>query len=218
MRIENLRTGSTENGARVVATVSWEDCERPTQDIYFETVDEFTQALVPNPDAFLTACIIPAMRHGEERIIVDGEICAELRHGLITAMSWIRHWYGSERKLVRIEAETRRSVLTPQKPERAGVFFSGGVDSFASLRMNRLDFLLEHPSSFKDGILIFGNEVRSWEAFEYVVNQLSIAAEASDIKLIPVSTNVSSLDYDQGFWTDEFQGAVLSSGCARACA
>ena len=37
MRIENIRLEKTGDRARVTATVLWEDCGRPTQDIYFET-------------------------------------------------------------------------------------------------------------------------------------------------------------------------------------
>ncbi|WNN89366.1 hypothetical protein [Gloeocapsopsis dulcis] len=103
MRIENLRSDKNGNLARVTATVIWEDCDRPTQEIYFETTEAFAQGLSCNPHTFVSACIMPAMHHGESRISIRcAEICPELRNGLITAMSWIRQWYGSERKLVQI--------------------------------------------------------------------------------------------------------------------
>lgn len=212
MKIENLRSEENGNLARVAATVIWEDCDRPTQEIYFETTTAFAQGLSCNPHAFLVACIMPAMRHGEERVSINAEICPELRNGLITAMSWIRHWYEPDRKPVQIEAKTKSHLPMPHTPERAGLFLSGGIDSLATLRVNRLNFPVEHPGSFKDGFLIHGIEKgKDLELFKQAVSSLSIIALDADISLIPVYTNIRHLDYDSSFWGKEFQGAALSA-------
>jgi hypothetical protein len=212
MRIENLRSEKNGNMPKVAAMVTWEDCDRPAQEIYFGTGEAFAQDLTCNPHAFLVASIIPALHYGEERIFIDAEICPELRQGLITAMAWIRHWYyDEERKPVRIEAKTRSDILSPQTPERAGFFFSGGIDSLATLRANRLNFPLEHPASIKDGLLVYGLEVEMLETYEYVVSFLSnIACEAS-ITLIPVYTNVRNLNENWAFWEHKWEGAVFSA-------
>ena len=212
MKIENLKSETNGNLARVAATVLWENSDRPTQEIYFETTKAFAQDLSCNPHAFLVACIMPAMRHGEERVFIDAEICPELRNGLITAMSWIRYWYGADRKLVEIEAKTKSHLPTPRTQERAGFFFSGGIDSLTTLRTNRLDFPLEHPGSFKDGLLIYGIERgEEPEFFKQVVSSMSEIAQDADIRLIPAYTNIRHLDEDSAFWGKEFQGAVLSA-------
>ena len=218
MRIENLRSEKKGNRVRVAATVIWEDCDRPTQEVYFETDEVFADGLSCNPHAFLVGCIIPAMHYGEKRVIMDAEICPELRTGLITAMSWIRHWYyGLDRNLVQIETKTRSNLPTPRTTERAGFFFSGGVDAFATLRANRLTFPLEHPWSIKDGLLVYGLELDEIEAFEYVVDSLSRVAQEAGITLIPVYTNLY-LNYRQedsldkfSFWTYKFGGASLAA-------
>ncbi len=102
MKIENLHSEKTLNGTRVSATVTWEDCERPSYELYFETEKEFAESLSCNPHAFLVDCIVPAMHYGEKRIYIHAEICLELRQRLITAMSWLRHWYYERsRELVR---------------------------------------------------------------------------------------------------------------------
>jgi hypothetical protein len=218
MKITDFRSEKKGNRARVAATVSWEDCDRPTQEVYFETDEAFADSLSCNPHAFLVGCTIPAMHYGEERVFVDAEICPELRGGLITAMSWLRHWYYKpDQTLVRIEAETRSDLLTPRTPERAGFFFSGGIDSFATLRANRLNFPLEHPWSIRDGLLVYGLELDKPEAFEHVVHLLSGIAQDIGITLIPVYTNVY-LHYRQedakdkwNFWTYKFMGAALAA-------
>lgn len=66
MKIENLRLENHNDLARAAATVVWEDCDRPTQEIYFQTTKEFAQDLSCNPHAFLVSCIMPAMHHGEK--------------------------------------------------------------------------------------------------------------------------------------------------------
>jgi hypothetical protein len=211
MKIENLRTETRGNRKRVVATVVWEDCERPAQELYIEGGEEFAQDLSPNPHTFLTASVVPAMKHGERRISMDAEICPELRTGLMTAMRWIHNWYGENRKPVKLETRLRTTVPAPSTTERAGFFFSGGVDALATLRMNRLSFPLEHPWSMKDGLIIYGLEVEEPKAYEYVMSALSRIAEEAGINLIPIYTNLRSLDDNWYFWEHEWEGAVFSA-------
>jgi hypothetical protein len=145
MRIEDLRHEVRENKATAIATVSWEDTNQPTTDLYFETDAEFADSLTCNPHAFLVASLIPALHHGEQRITIEGEVCPELRDGLLAVMTLMRYWYyDPDKQLVRIESKTRTKVLTPGKSERTGVFISGGLESFAALRSNRLNFPPEH--------------------------------------------------------------------------
>ena len=212
MKIENFRTTKNHDLLRVAATVIWENCGRPTQEIYFETTAQFADSLTCDPHAFLIASIIPAMHYGEKRIYLDAEICPELRTGLIEAMKWLQQWYKGDRTLVSIEAKTKFNFAAFEF-QRAAFFFSGGIDSLATLRVNRLNFPLEHPRSFKDGILILGlegHEVEDQLTGQHL-NLLSQLAIAADINLVPVYTNIRDLNRDLEFWHNEFQSAVLSA-------
>ncbi len=215
MKIQNLQSTKEGNRARVTASVIWEDCDRPAQEIYFETKETFSEDLSCNPEAFLVGCILPAMHHGEKRISIDSEICPELRDGLMTAMSWIRHWsYGPESELVRIEAKTRSNLPRPPTPVRAGFFFSGGIDGLATMRLNRLYYPMEHPGSIKDGLILFGPYWESDnrpEAFEQAMIDLSEFAQDAGIELIPVYTNIRDLDRDTKLFVYEYHGAMLAS-------
>lgn len=223
MKIENFRTETTENLARVSATVHWEDCDLPTQQLYFETPKAFAQSLSCNPDAFLVACAMPAMRRGEARISVDAEICPKLQENLITAMSCVHHWcewYGSDQQLLRIEAKTSSHLPIPNPPQRAGWFCSGGIDSLAILRTNRLHFPLEHPESIKDGLLIYGfdfgrqKNLNEREAFEQLMTSLLTMTQEAGVTLIPVYTNIRQeleIDHKFIFWVYEFSGAALAA-------
>lgn len=218
MRIENLRSESAQSKARVGASIVWEDCDRPDQEIYFETSEEYAESLTCHPHAFLVGCVIQAARHGEKRIAIDSEICPELRNGLLRAMHWLRSWYGYPSEPVRIE--TRRGVRFPmaRAEERAGSFLSGGVDSLAALRRNRLDFPLSHPYSIKDCLFVHGFDMggraggdSEIESYRRGLAVLKPVAEDAGVTLIPVHTNVRHLDDDVSRWMYEFHGAALAS-------
>lgn len=220
MRIDDFRSEKKDNRYRVSAKVTWEDCERPPQEIYFETVDEFAEDISCNPHAFLVACTMPAMRFGEKRIFIDSEICPELQGGLITAMGLICNWfdwYNHASSLVRIEAKQQKYIGSSSKTPRAGFLFSGGIDSLATLRSNRIHYSSEHPGFIRDGILIYGLEVSKPKSFKYVLNSVSILAKDADVTLIPVYTNIKDLGPENNkifwddFWVHEFMGATFSA-------
>ena len=220
MKIEEFRSEQENNRAKIAATVVWENCDRPVQELYFETDEEFAGDISCNPHAFLVACIMPAMRFGEKRLFIDAEICPELKDGLITNMGLISNWYDwyvPERDIIRIEAKTQSRALYSAKSPRAAFLFSGGVDSLATLRANRINYPLEHPGSIKDGLLVYGLEVNKPKNFDYVMNSVSVLAQDTDVTLIPVYTNIRSLGQEKNsefwddFWVNEFMGATFSA-------
>lgn len=214
MKFENLRSEKNGNRHRVVATISYEDCDRPTQEVYFETDEEFAQDLSCNPHAFLAVSTIAAMHQGEKRISIDEEICPEFRNGLNIAMRMINQWYtryGIDHKPVKIEARAMVKAPPVSRQARAGFFFSGGIDSLATLSVNRLNFPLEHSSSFKDGFLVHGLQPEIDKIFDGILSSLSVLAQKASVTLVPVSTNIRYLEDDWSFWTDEFEGAVFSA-------
>ena len=159
MRIENLRTEIHGHTVRRVATVIWEDSHRSARDIYFATDAAYAEDLAPGQHALLTACLIPAMRHGERRIKLDEPIAPELRNGLYINMMYLRGWYGAPRNIVQIEANTGRRNPVQRTATNAASFLSGGVDSLATLRANRLDYPLDHPYSIRDCLIVHGFDI-----------------------------------------------------------
>ena len=218
MRIQNIRSSQNDCGQRITATVIWEDNDRPQRDIYFEVDKTYADYLAPNPHAFLVACLVPAMRYCEKRIAIDEPICPELRTGLRINMGWLRQWSGPCRELVEIEAKPEARMPVAHTVERTGSFLSGGVDSLALLRENRLKFPLEHPRSIKDCLIVSGFDMGGVEAtgceagaFEQAVRTLAPIAEDAQVTVIPIFTNVRHLDDDVIFWMNEFAGAALAS-------
>lgn len=216
MKISNFKTETKDNLARVAATVVWEDRERPPQEIYFATTLEYANDLTCNPNAFLLAGALVAFHYGEQRIFIDAEICPELRDGLITSMHWMKAWYELDREILQIEAKTISKVSNTNKPDRAGMLFSGGIDALSTLRKNRLDFGLDHPAAIKDGLMVHGIADTTIEAFEQAMISLTPVAQEAGINLIPVYTNiythVQDLEYkDYKFWRMYFGGAALAA-------
>lgn len=187
--------------------------------MYIETSSEFAEDLTPNANAFLLAGVMPAMVHGERRVCIDGQVCPELRNGLITAMQLFQKWNGKETcRPITIEATQGFIPRVPRIQARAASFQSSGVDALATLRSNRLDIPLEHPASIKDCIMIYGFELGAYEstdanteAFEFAKSRLDELGQTEHFTLIPVYTNLVHLDDDDGnrYWF--YAGAMLAA-------
>jgi hypothetical protein len=218
MRIENLRKETNSDRTRVVATVIWENRDRPAQDVFFETTAEFAADLTCNPNAFLAACTLPAMRFGEERITLTEPICPELKDGLETIMHTLVTWHGGDRQVIAIEAPLQQMAPPSERPPRSGCFFSGGIDALAMLRQNHQKFPQTHPRYFQDGILIYGilkGEDEQDPAFHHVMDAISALAQDAGITIIPIYTNAHShlrdLDPMYKFWKQDYQGSLLAA-------
>lgn len=218
MRIENFRKETKDDLVRITATMIWEDRDRPSSDLYYETTAEYGDDFVCNPNTFLLACTLPAMRYGEKRISLDAPICPELKDGLTTIMHYLINWHGGDRYIMPIEAPLQSQPLFPDKPARAGALFSGGVDALAMLRDNHLNFPAEHPRYIKDGILVYGvlnGEDKFDPSFQNVIEAISLMAKDAGINLIQVNTNTNAhlrdLDSDYRFWRFEYLGSFLAA-------
>jgi hypothetical protein len=218
MRIEQLRKEVDGDRTRVVATVIWENRDRPVQDVFFETTAEFAEDIHCNPNAFLAALAIPAMRFGEQRIALTDPICPELKDGLENVMHSLATWHGEERQVIPIEAPLQTAMPHPDRPSRAGCFFSGGVDALSMVHGNRQKFPKEHPRYFRDGILIYGilkGQDEEDPAFRNVMNAILTLAKDADITTIPIYTNahihIRDLDPRYEFWKYEYQGSFLAA-------
>jgi hypothetical protein len=218
MRVEHLRLEKSGDRVKSIATVTWEDSNREPREIYFETSESFSRDLSSNPHAFLVACIMSAVHFGEKRLLINEEICPELKDGLINAMTWMRlWWYNPSTQIVKIESKTRETGRLEAHRPRAGFFFSGGIDAIATLRSNRIHYAPSHPLSIKDGLIVCGLEVTEPKAFEHVLGLVSELADEADVTLIPVYTNIRSLGPDNisqfwdDFWVKEFMGAAFAA-------
>ncbi|UCF85092.1 MAG: hypothetical protein JSV50_05520 [Desulfobacteraceae bacterium] len=218
MRITNLTLEHREKLTRARAFVNWEDCDRPGQEIYIETDEEFAEDISCNPHGFLVGCIIPAMHFGEKRVLLEDEICPGLREGLQTVMALIKDWSDGSYRPLKIETKTSPAVHRSNGQRSAGLFLSGGIDSLAALRVNKINYHAQHPGSIKDCLFIHGFDIggvikrgMKYPVFDRAKAAMSLVAEDADVTLIPVYTNIRHLCDERDLWLEKFFGAVLAA-------
>lgn len=218
MIISNLRKQEHEGRWRVTAHVAWEEYDAAGREVYLETTEPFGAWLEPNPEVFLLGCLHPAIEKGERRIRVEGEVCPQLLETLESAMALLHAWFGDSYQPINIEVEGLRLPQGPEGRDRTAVFLSGGVDSLTALRKNHLLYPKDHPNRIRDGFLIHGFDIGGvvekglkYPVFDRAVKAMASIAEASDLKLIPVYTNLRHLCDERAFWVDKFFGAILAA-------
>jgi hypothetical protein len=218
MRITNLKLEHREKLTRVSASVNWEDCDQPAREIYIETDKKFAEDISCNPHAFLVGCIIPAMHFGEKRILLETELCPGLREGLKTVMALIKDWSGGTYRPLDIETRISSAVRRSNGHRRAGMFLSGGIDSLATLRANKMNFPEQHPGAIKDCLLIHGFDIggvikrgMKYHVFNRAKAAMSLVAEDANVTLIPVYTNIRHLCDERDLWLNKFFGSVLAA-------
>src|SRR3954452_25112848 len=211
MRIEQIKQERVANRSRLTAHVVWEESQQEPADLYFEAEGEFAEAISYSPEAFVSAALTPALWGGERRIAVDGDLDPEFLDNLAVVTQTFQHWFPQISQTMPIEARRRSSSENTQR--RSAFFFTGGVDSLAALRANRLNYLSDHPGSVKDGIIVFNLEVADPQAFQYALRALSVIAEDAGVTLVPCSTNLRVLKDDWKFWWLAHMGPGL---CAIA--
>lgn len=219
MRIESLDERLQNGRKRVSATIHWEDCDRPSREIYFESPVDAADGLHVNPNAFVTGAIVPAMHHGERRVRIEGSVCPELRDGIDSNLQVLRHWHkGNQYRQVAIEPSGGFAAPVPTPGRHHASFMSGGVDALATLRENRLSYPLDHPGSIKSCLHVHGfvfggveEEDPMLESFEYGAETLRQLGRVENFTLIPVYTNFRFLEDGLNFFTLVYFGAFLSA-------
>jgi hypothetical protein len=223
MRIHNICTDSVNAIHTLSAKVVWEDCDRPSLDLFFRVRGEEAFFDASNYNPFLVACVSPALHYGEQRINIDGEVCPWLADNLTTMMAYFNHWYWYDQgrrpgDTVKIEAKHHVRHDSPRKP-RVGSFFSGGVDSLYTLYKNKATIPEGHPGRISDAIFVhgfdFGNRPdrgTEEDAFEYFIKEFEPLLQEVKVNVIPVWTNVSALGTNStDFWLREFMGPAMGA-------
>ena len=203
---------------RASASVHWENCDQPDRDVFFETEEQFSADISPNPHAFLIGCLLPAMHFGERRIHMEVKICPMLQEGLRTVMGVMKQWSNGQYKPLKLEVDTSPVPHIKDGKRHAGMVMSGGIDSLTALRLNRKHYPEQHPASIKDCFFIHGFDIggvvargMKYHVFERAKTSLETIAEDAHVTLIPIYTNVRHLCDERALWLEKFFGAVLAA-------
>jgi hypothetical protein len=148
--------------------------------------------VLPPADAALAACLIPAMRSGgrlEMSDPVSPRVLRTQREFQAIQRAWSLDWHLNQEPLREVE------VLAPARPPgawpqgRVAAFFSGGVDSWATLLANPdvTDLI------FVRGLDLIPGEARHLKLADEVEKRLRGAATALGLPLHVVETNLREL-------------------------
>ncbi len=218
MRLSDFNLNTKDNRTQATATVTWEDCDQPKRTVFIETESQFSDDISCNPNAFIVGCLLPAMHYGEKRIKIEEEICPFLNEGLKTAMGIIRHWSDESYRPLSIEAKKAHPSPYLNQKRHAALFMSGGIDSLAALRLNRLNYPKTHPGAIKDCLLVHGFDIggvvergMKYPVFDRAKAALSHLVKDANVNLIPVYTNIRHLCDNRDLWLEKFFGAVLAA-------
>ena len=211
MKIENIKHERMSDRSRLSARIIWEDSPQEPVEVFFEAGGVFADAVAYSAEAFVSAALAPALWAGERRIMVEGELCPEFVDNVSVVTKVFQNWFPHVSRVLPVESSLRATAPTSHRG--SAFFFTGGVDSLAALRSNRLRFQPGHPGAVRDGIIVFNLEVEDPQAFRYAVDALTVIAQDANVTLVPVSTNLRVLKQDWRFWWTAHMGPAL---CAIA--
>jgi hypothetical protein len=193
VRISNLRLDRSGGAARASATVVWEEARREPLELFYECAGSGADDLSPEPEAFAAACLPPAMRDGERRVLVEGTLCPELARGAAAALSLLRSWNRGAWRPVSLEAQGGLRPAAPPLRSRNAVYLTGGVDSRHLIVDDRSRHRAGDPAGFADALSLFGHlcaddpRPREWDAA--VAPILTATAARQGLELVRVRTN-----------------------------
>ena len=200
-------------GDTVSARIAWEDSARPPFDLRFS----FSSGDVPaaDPNAFLIAAFVSALRARERRIAIDGVICPVLHDGLRGAAAVLRTWYG-ERPTPAIEPARGFRGGYPPAGGGEAIFLSGGLDSLYLLLSRGRGLPREHPAAVRRGIFLrrfgfFPLEAQIAETDARSERAARGTADAEGLPLTVVSTNLLDLQDDLRSFSLESHGSLFAA-------
>jgi len=217
MIISQLSQTKDETFAQISARVQFEESNQPEKIIFIKTPHATGDKLSLNPHAFLVGCLIPAMHFHEKRIKMDEKICPTLLEGLGIAMAITQVWTQGDYTPLKLETGVLDHALFSDN-RHAGMVMSGGMDSLAALRLNRLRYPASHPGSIKEGLFIHGFDIggvvergMKYHVYDRAVTAITRITDDADVELVPVYTNIRHLCDNRVLWLENFFGAVLAS-------
>ncbi len=218
MRITDLEKCIDGEQVRVRAMVRWEDCDQPAREIFIATESRFSENIDPVPEAFMAGVLIPALHFGERRIVMAEAVCPVFKEGLSFIMGLMAHWSDGQMSPLKLDVESRPQPIYSSDGRRCGLFFSGGIDSLATLRRNHLRYPPGHPYRVQDCLMVHGFDIggviergAKYHVFERARSHMTAVAEDTGVTLVPVYTNIRHLCDQRELWLNRFFGAVLAA-------
>ena len=169
--------------------------------IFFRSKER--RILTANDEAFIACGILPCMKTGTRRLIVDGDVSQRFISALSTIQDIYCMWDPS---LHRVEIKAVKPLSRKQSTQRrVGTFFSGGVDSFYTF--------LKHQDEVTDIILVHGFDIAlgNTRLRDETSKKIREVAARFDKNLIEIETNIRKLLNRYIDWGLFGHGAALAA-------
>ena len=214
MKIGAIRRTGTAGEDTIEARLEWEDAGRPPFDLHFSFLSGDVPAADPN--AFLIAVFVAALRDGERRIAVEGAICPVLRDGLRAAAAVLGSWYGGDRRMPALEPSEGFRAGYPPAAGGEAIFLSGGLDSLDLLLSRGAGLPREHPAAVRRAIFVtrcglFPDEPQLAETGARSERAVRATAAEDGLPLTVVSTNLLGLQGSLRSFALESHGSFFAA-------
>jgi len=198
--------------------VHWETANRPSAELYVAVRQDQAHMLHASDHTALLAALPSAALHNEPKLSVSS-VDPELLEGLEVVQEYYHHW----RDISPVELDTASLMTRPalQPGRSTAAFFSGGIDSLATLRKNVATFPAPHPSRVTHALHV---DLAGPAQIEDLQGKLSprqlevcaglhIATSDLGVELVPIVTNIRSLEgYDfNADWMFHSHGTTLAA-------
>lgn len=153
-------------------------------------------------DPFVPVALIPAMRRNWA-LRIDAPVSSDLLAGTRSIQILMTGWYTEfHRVSVEVRTELRQQAT---EPRRTATFFSGGVDSFFTLR--------QHLGQIDALIFIHGLDIplRRRRERELASGSIHRLADSLGLELIEVETNLRRFGQPHVSWANAYFGAALAA-------
>ena len=220
MIISEIKLLKQEGTIRAEAKIVWENKNISPYNFFIQTEEEYEDVFWADPNAFLIALAFPAWGAGEERILVQDQLCPVLSKNMKGAFRLLKTWFPNDfGPAPLIEASNGFQALRPFKTGAISLL-SAGIDSLSILRSNKLLLPPGHLNSIQATVSVSQQEApaRNLEEFnEQTQGRLkAINAVAEDLGVlsIRVTTNSWWLNPDGNFFSFKSHGAQFLSALA----
>ncbi|PWN56272.1 hypothetical protein [Abyssibacter profundi] len=215
MRITQIRFEYEQEELVLHARLDWEDNAYSGEDLFVRYHGALEASALGAANAFFIAAAIPAMVFGEARLTLDQPVCPTLRRNIGTALNWLNHWFALRDQPLELEVETVEAAELQAAAVTAS-YFSGGVDSWATLLRNHRQYASGHPGRIRRCMSVYGLQRGiTRENFDAATAVLQEVVAQLGVELLTAETNIYRhwMDRDPGFfyWTRTYNGAALAA-------
>jgi bacterioferritin-associated ferredoxin len=205
LRILDVQLEWGDGTAAVVARV--QRMGEPIE-IYFRFPAALAPCLNPTVDPFVCGLLVPAMEAGAT-LRSDLPVSPRLLRGLGRIQHLLSRWFPAQLRTVPVTAAAREAPV-PVSPRRAASFFSGGVDSFATVLTHRTEPVPGEPP-LTHLVFMHGLEIPLDKAVRTDESETAVKRIAGELGLECIVGETNLRSFFNPSWGEQWCGTGLAA-------